>query len=348
MPGDFRSDTVTVPDPDMFAAITAAEVGDDVLGDDPSVQRLEKRIAEMAGKEAALFVCSGTMANQLAMRCQLNALESIIVDRRSHIFLHEAGGVSYHSQAMMIPIDVKDSSKCMTVEDVTPHLLDVDDHHAVTKGIAVENTLSGMPFNLTELKRLRAFTKERGLFLHMDGARLWNAMTAEGCTLADYAAECDTVQVCLSKGLGAPIGSMLIGPASPVTKARHFRKLWGGGWRQAGILAAAGDYAISHNLPRLSAVHSATAALAEQLCTLPGIRITLPVVTNMIWLDSSQAALSFGDMETPLREQYQCRIWADGNSLRVVLHHQISENDCARLVDGMRVLLSAAAENKDK
>lgn len=282
--GDFRSDTVTVPSKEMRRIIAEAEVGDDVFGTDTTVKNLECFVAELTGKEAAMFAASGTMTNQIGLRLNLNVLESVICDRRAHVFHYEAGGIAGHSQAQAIPVDGP-----LTAEKIARHVLGSDQHLAKTTVVSIENTLLGSVMDLEEIKRIRQLcrTTNGGMKLHMDGARLWNACVKTGISIADYASQVDTLSLCLSKGLGAPVGSMLVGTKTDIERARHFRKWMGGGWRQAGLLAAAGRYAIENHWKRMAEDHDLAAELGSQLERKVGLKLAMPVETNIVWIDVS-------------------------------------------------------------
>lgn len=285
-PIDLRSDTITQPTPAMREAMSGAEVGDDVFGDDPTVARLEARVAEMLGKEAALFTVSGTMANQLALRAQTEPGDEILVDANAHLYYYESGAPAALAGVMC---------RCLpgvrgifTVADVESALRPPDQHFPPTKLVCVENTHNrggGTVWPLEQIRTLAAASRRHGLRLHLDGARLWNASIATGISERDYAAHFDSVSVCFSKGLGAPIGSALCGTRELVQRARRFRKMYGGGMRQAGILAAGALYALEHHRDRLAEDHANARTLAEGLSQLPGIELDPGgVQTNLVFM----------------------------------------------------------------
>ncbi|MCX7930319.1 MAG: aminotransferase class I/II-fold pyridoxal phosphate-dependent enzyme [Chlorobi bacterium] len=254
---DLRSDTVTVPTDAMRRAIARADVGDDVFGEDPTTNCLEETVAGLLGKESALFVPSGTMGNQLALAVQAGAGDEVIVDSESHIVHYETGAPSLISRVQLRPIPLQGK-----VQDLLSVLNNAERpgqyYYPRTRGVCVENTHnrhSGAILPLEMLREVGQWCAQRGYFLHCDGARLWNASIATGITPAEYAAPCTTVMVCLSKGLGAPVGSVLVGSRELITEARRWRKMLGGGMRQTGILAAAGLYALEHHLPLLRDDH---------------------------------------------------------------------------------------------
>ncbi|KAK3818763.1 MAG: pyridoxal phosphate-dependent transferase [Benniella sp.] len=338
---DFRSDTSTAPTPEMFAAMMKASLGDDVFSEDDSVKKLEQYVATLCGHEAALFCASGTMSNQLAHRVHLcNPPQSALVDIRSHVFNYEAGGISFHSQAAVYPV-MPGNSKYLTVEDIASRLvMDVDVHYAPTRVISLENTLNGtiMPFD--EIVRIRQLTQDHDIKLHLDGARLWHASVATGISMKDYCRQFDTVSLCLSKGIGAPIGSILVGSEAIIKKARHFRLLFGGGWRQAGILAEAALWGIKTNWPIMDETHR-RAKWLERAFLMVGCQITNPVDTNMIWVDTTQAGFTVDELMAALAKE-KIKISGSGNATRVVLHYQITNEAVERFMDVLRELASTS------
>ncbi|KAG0355040.1 pyridoxal phosphate-dependent transferase [Gamsiella multidivaricata] len=328
---DFRSDTATAPTPEMFAAMMKASLGDDVYNEDDSVKNLERYVATLCGHEAALFCSSGTMTNQLAHRVHLcNPPQSAMVDIRSHVFNYEAGGISFHSQAAVYPV-MPSNGKYLTVEDIAPRLVhDIDVHYAPTRVISLENTLNGTIMPIKEIERIRALTKEHGIKLHLDGARLWHASIATGISLKEYCSHFDTVSLCLSKGIGAPIGSILIGSEIAIKKARHFRLLFGGGWRQAGILAEAALWGIKTNWPTMEDTHR-RAKWLERVFVEAGCHITNPVETNMIWVDTTDAGFTVEELMTELAKE-GIKISGSGLAARVVLHYQITDDAVQRFI----------------
>lgn len=281
---DLRSDTITKPTPAMREAMARAEVGDDVFGDDPTVAQLEAHVAELLGKEAALFTVSGTMANQLAVRSQTEAGDEILVEGNSHIYYYESGGPAALAGVMC---------RCLpgvrgvfSSADLEAALRPADQHFPPTKLVCVENTHNRGGGSLWPLERIHEVaeaSRRHGLRLHLDGARLWNASIATGIPERDYAAPFDSVSVCFSKGLGAPIGSALCGSRELIQRARRFRKMYGGGLRQAGIIAAGALHALEHHRSRLAEDHANARALAAGLSPLPGLEIDpASVQTNIV------------------------------------------------------------------
>ncbi|MCX7936472.1 MAG: aminotransferase class I/II-fold pyridoxal phosphate-dependent enzyme [Chlorobi bacterium] len=253
---DLRSDTVTKPTPGMRHAMAIAKVGDDVFGEDPTTNELEEKVAAILGKEAALFVPSGTMGNQIALAVQAGAGDEVIVDSESHILHYETGAASVISRVQLRAVELFWSGD--DVERLTQTMRPAAYYYPRTKGVCIENTHNRYSGAIMQLERICAIARwcnEHGLFLHCDGARLWNASVATGIAPSEFVSPCTTVMVCLSKGLGAPIGSVLAGPREIISAARRWRKILGGGMRQTGVIAAAGLYALEHHLQRLAEDH---------------------------------------------------------------------------------------------
>jgi len=283
-PIDLRSDTVTKPTEAMRAAMARAEVGDDVFGEDPSVNRLQAVVAELLGKEAGLFVPSGTMANQLALGTLTRPGDEVVCDSAAHCISFEGGGLAALWGVQPRPIAAPRG--LLEPADVEAALRPVADHYPRTRVIEIENTHNrggGAVYPLARVQALGALARKHGLDLYMDGARLWNASAASGVSLADYAAPATLVSVCLSKGLGAPVGSVLCGPRDHVATARRLRKRLGGGMRQAGILAAAGLHALEHHRARLTQDHENARRLGQLVAGLPGAKLLHPVDTNLVF-----------------------------------------------------------------
>jgi threonine aldolase len=291
-PIDLRSDTVTQPTPEMRKAMAEAVVGDDVLGDDPTVRALERRTAELLGKPAAVYMPSGTMTNQVAIRTHTEPGDEIIMDATSHSYIYECGAPAALSgvTCKLIP----GTRGIFTGDDVRAELRTENVHFPMTKLVCVENTHNrggGSIWPMDTLKSVEAVAREAGLRLHMDGARLWNASVASGIPLADYARCVDSVSVCFSKGLGAPVGSALAGEVDFIARARRFRKMFGGGMRQVGIIAAGALYAVENQRERLAEDHANARALAEGIAPLPGIELNLDEVeTNILYFDTADSA----------------------------------------------------------
>ncbi|KAK3811154.1 MAG: pyridoxal phosphate-dependent transferase [Benniella sp.] len=332
---DFRSDTLTQPTDEMFAIMRDASRGDDVYEEDDAVKTLEAHVATLTSHEAGLFCASGTMTNQLAFRASLlTPPASILCDRRSHVYQYEAGGLASHSNLTVYPVQATtNQGHHLTVQDLEREFIvdDGDVHMAPTRLISLENTLDGTVMPLQEVQAIRQFAKERNVSLHLDGARIWNATVAQGCDLRDYTSQFDTVSLCVSKGIGAPIGSVLVGDKTLIKKARHFRKMFGGGWRQAGGLAAAAHWCIDHIWPTMKDTHALAKYLAEGLeREAQGVKVYIPVETNMVFLDLAGSGIRLSELSKRLETEKSIKI---GNSnapetqtqVRLVLHWQISK-----------------------
>jgi len=261
---DLRSDTVTRPSRAMLEAMMAAPVGDDVYGDDPTVNELQRYAAELSGKEAALFLPTGTQANLVALLSHCERGEEYIVGQGAHNYLYEAGGAAVLGSIQPQPIDASPDGS-LPLDKVAGKIKPDDIHFARTRLLSLENTHNGKVLPREYLKEAWHFTREKGLALHVDGARIFNAVVEYGCPLKEITQYCDTFTICLSKGLGTPVGSLLVGSHEYIRRANRWRKMTGGGMRQAGILAAAGLYALKNNVERLKEDHSNAAWLAAQL-----------------------------------------------------------------------------------
>ncbi|MEM6159843.1 low-specificity L-threonine aldolase [Erwinia sp. P6884] len=261
---DLRSDTVTRPGAAMLTAMMSADTGDDVYGDDPTVNALEAEAARLSGKEAALFLPTGTQANLVALLCHCQRGEEYIVGQQAHNYKYEAGGAAVLGSIQPQPIPAA-ADGTLPLDLVAQFIKPDDFHFAITRLLSLENTHNGKVLPLSYLAEAWDFTRERGLALHIDGARIFNAAVALNVELEAIARYCDTLTICLSKGLGAPVGSLLCGSAEYIQRARRWRKMTGGAMRQAGILAAAGQYALQHNVARLQDDHDNAAWLADQL-----------------------------------------------------------------------------------
>ncbi len=317
---DLRSDTVTRPTPAMLEALVAAEVGDDVLGDDPTVNRLQDRCAALAGKEAALFVPSGTMGNQIAIRCWTEPGDEVLMEASAHPFHYETAGAAAISGVQVHTVPGERGQ--LEVADVAAAIRPDAPWYARTSLLTLENTSNrggGSVYPQERLDALTALAHERGLRVHLDGARVFNAVVASGTSLGRMARGMDSVTFCLSKGLGAPVGSVLCGPAGMIHKATRVRKLLGGAMRQAGYLAACGLYALDHNVDRLADDHVRARALYEGLSEL-GYTCREPE-TNMLYVDHPDAA---GAMASLAERGVAC-IAVSPTSLRLVVHLDIDD-----------------------
>lgn len=281
---DLRSDTVTKPSKEMREAMATAEVGDDVYGEDPTVNKLQEKIAELLGKEAALFVPSGTMGNQLCIKSHTQPWDEVICDKDAHIYNYESGSIAGLSHVQVMPVNGKNG--IFTADQVEEVIRPEAYYLPKTKLVCVENTHNrggGSIFPIDEIKKIKNVVDKYGLKFHLDGARLWNASIATGISMKEYASYFDSVSVCLSKGLGAPVGSVIAGSKEFIKIAHRYRKAWGGGMRQAGILAAAGLFAIEHNFKRLAEDHRRAKYFAEEISKISRIKIDLDSVqTNIV------------------------------------------------------------------
>ncbi len=286
---DLRSDTVTQPTVEMRQAIAQAPVGDDVLGDDPTVNELEATVAEVLGKEAAVYMPSGTMTNQVALRIHTEPGDEIILESQAHIYFYEAGAPAALSGLMCKLIEGQQG--IFTATDLQAALRPWNVHYPRTKLVCLENTHNrggGSIFPLAEIQRIEQVCRDHNLRLHLDGARFWNACVATGLSAADYAAPFDTVSVCFSKGLGAPVGSALVGSHELMQRARRFRKMFGGGMRQAGMVAAGALYAMRHHRDRLADDHANAQRLAQGLQSIDGLAVVETVPTNLVYFHTPE------------------------------------------------------------
>jgi threonine aldolase len=324
---DLRSDTVTRPDGPMLEAMVAARVGDDVLGDDPTVKELERRYAELVEKEAALFTASGTMANQVAVAAWTSGGDEVILGRDAHILEYEYGAPGFLARVLTREVAVLEGAP--DPDEVRKRYKSGDFHSSRTSLLCLENThnrLGGIVPDQGIFRELRAFADEHGVKIHLDGARLWNASVATGKPMAELASVGDSVMSCLSKGLGCPVGSVLAGPRDFIKRAHRLRKMCGGGMRQVGILAAAGLYAIEHNWECMAEDHSKARRIAETLAAAAWARIspsdvhTNIVIPLLVGVDSErvvEAAAEGGVRFFPF----------GGDKVRLVTHRDVSFDD---------------------
>ncbi|KAH9891498.1 threonine aldolase [Xylariomycetidae sp. FL2044] len=344
---DLRSDTMTTPTAAMLSAITTTTLLDDVFQEDPTTTALEAHVAALTGKEAALFVLSGTMGNQVALRALLTQPPySVLCDHHSHIIKYEAGGVASLCGAMITAVAPR-NGRYLTLADIQDHVVLGDDVHACpTKVISLENSLHGLVMPLDEVKRISDFAREHGIMMHCDGARLWEVAASGAGSLTDFAAHFDTLSLCFSKGLGAPIGSVVVGDKKSIKHARWIRKSIGGGLRQSGVVTAAARVAVDTTFgtgPRgegglLKNTH-ATAKEVEKRWTELGGRMALPVETNMCWLDLESMNCTASRFEE-LGQAAGLKLM--GN--RLITHYQIGEEAIRRLTD---VFTQVAREKGD-
>jgi threonine aldolase len=339
---DLRSDTVTKPGQGMRAAMAAAEVGDDVYGEDPTIRRLEEAVAGLFGREAAIFVPTGTMGNQIALRLVCPPASEVLCDADAHVVTYEGGGAAQHgglqTRTLVSPRGLLDP------DAVVAQIRPVTWHVVATRAVSVENTHNrggGAVYPLSTLERLRALTAERSVSIHCDGARIWNAHVATGVPLDRFGELADTLSVCLSKGLGAPVGSVVICDADRAVEARELRHRLGGAWRQAGVLAAAGLYALENHLTRLADDHANARGLAERLAdSAPGVVDPAAVETNIVLLDLIKSGVSGPELHD-LAEAEGVLVSVMGDSaVRLVTHLDVDAAACARAADVLARLLA--------
>jgi threonine aldolase len=281
---DLRSDTVTKPTAGMLDAMMSAEVGDDVFSDDPTVSKLEAMASELFGMEAALFCASGTMTNQLSIKTLCPPGSEIICDQLSHIYLYEGGGVAVNAQSSLKLLEGDYGRiNANQIEDVINNPADI--HLPISRMVSLENTMNkggGAYYDFSEIYKIKDVCQKNNLYLHLDGARLFNAIVETDDILTEYGNTFDSISICLSKGLGCPVGSLLLGKKDFITKARRNRKVFGGGWRQAGLLAAAGIYALENNIDRLTEDHQRAKLIGHILSNLPYVKNIYPISTNIV------------------------------------------------------------------
>ena len=333
---DLRSDTVTKPTTEMKSFMMDAKLGDDVFEDDPSVRHLEDMAASMFGKEAGLFCPSGTMTNQIALMTHLKPGDEVICSRESHIYNYEGGGIARNAGASVRLIERK--TGLLTASDIADNINPDDVHQPVTKLVALENTCNrggGNCYDINEIKAIKEFCDKIGLPVHLDGARLFNAIVKKGHSAEDYGACFDSISICLSKGLGAPLGSLLLGDAHFIKTARRNRKVLGGGMRQVGIVASAGTYALNHHVDRLKDDHEHAQIIANALANCSWIDQVLDVETNII-------VASLKDDFEPLK--FLHKLEDDGvlaipfgkGKIRMVTHLDVSSENVEKVVESLK------------
>ena len=335
---DLRSDTFTKPSPGMREAIARAEVGDDVFGEDPTVNLLQDKVAAMLGKEAGLFVASGTMGNQVAVNAHTHPGDEAILESDAHIFIYEAGGPARLSGVQLWPIS--GSGGVITAEQVEAAIRPDNVHHPSTRLICLENTHNrggGTIFPIEEIRRIRKVAEQHGLRMHLDGARLWNAAVATGISLDEWAKYFDSVSVCFSKGMGAPVGSMLVGDGHFIEEAHRVRKVIGGAMRQAGIIAAGALYAVEHHFDRLADDHRNARQLAEALAELPGLSIDLnSVQTNILFMEVEASVCPAQEAEEKLRQKDVLVLALGPSRIRAVTHLDIPDGGIEKAISGFK------------
>jgi len=332
---DFRSDTVTRPVPGMLQAMMSAQVGDDVFGEDPSVNELEEMSAKLFGMEAALFCPSGTMSNQVAIRCHAQPGDEVICEKQAHVYIYEGGGIASNAGAQVRPIEGERGR--ITATQVAAAINPDDVHKARTSLVCLENTSNrggGSCYDFEEMQKIKKVCVENHLPLHLDGARVFNAMVAKGETPMQYGALFDSISICLNKGLGCPIGSILLGRKDFIRKARRVRKVFGGGMRQAGFMAAAGIYALQHHTAILEQDHLHAKKLSDALQKKSFVQSIMPVETNIVIfnVDPSYHAQALTEA---FKKKNILVIAISPTQLRLVTHLNISDN---MIQDAIRVI----------
>ena len=326
---DLRSDTVTQPCNGMRQAIAEAKVGDDVFGEDPTVLQLQERVASLFGKEAALFVPSGTMGNEICIKCHTAPGDEVICEANSHFLNYESGAAPLLAGVQMRP--VSGERGVLTSDQIAASIRPSQYYFPRTSLISLENThnhAGGTLLPITNLKAIYQLGQDSGLPIHLDGARIWNAAIASGIQVAEYAKYCDSISVCFSKGLGAPIGSAIIASTAFITKAHRMRKVFGGGMRQAGILAAGALYGLEHNFKRMKFDHKNARALANGLATIGGVSIDLDSVqTNIVMFDITDCRVDLPAALEQLQSKGVKVVPFGPTVLRAVTHLDISEKD---------------------
>ncbi len=330
---DFRSDTVTRPTPAMLDAMFKAPVGDDVFGEDPSINQLEAMSATLFGMEAAIFCPSGTMTNQIAIKCHTQPGDEVICEKLSHIYQYEGGGIAFNSGASVRLLDGNRGR--ITADQVKENINPDDVHKPVTTLVSLENTANrggGSCYHFADIQAIKEVCLQNKLKLHLDGARLFNALVAKNETCKQYGEAFDSISICLSKGLGTPVGSVLIGTKELVKKARRIRKLFGGGMRQAGFMAAAGIYALENHVARLAEDHAHAQQITAALVGKDFVGEILPVETNIIIFEVT-GRYSAPALAAKLKEQDIIVMAISPKQIRIVLHLDIHPADVARTID---------------
>lgn len=345
---DLRSDTVTRPTQAMRQAMFQADVGDDVFGEDPTVNLLEQRAAELVGKEAALFVPSGTMGNQVAVAVHTSPGHEVICEEHSHVVLYEMGTLARFSGCLARAVPTSDG--ILDWPAISSRLRAASDHYRGTGLVSLENThnyAGGRVYPMETLRSIRAEALAAGVPVHMDGARVFHAAAALGVSLSEIAARVDSLTFCLSKGLGAPVGSLLTGSRSFIEQARLMRKALGGGMRQAGVLAAAGLVALEQSPANIPAAHANAKFLAESLAKVPGISVNpAEVETNIVFFDISRTGLTNGEFTASLREDGVLALGLAPGRIRIVTHQDVDRDDCERAVEVIDATCAAPAAHR--
>ena len=340
---DLRSDTVTKPTPEMREAMAEAEVGDDVYMDDPTVNQLQKKAAEMLGKEDSLFVPSGTMGNLLALLVHCQRGDEVIVGDKSHIYMNEAGGMSALGGIQPHPVkNQRDGT--LALDDILASIQTEDVHHTMTRLVCLENTQNvcgGIPLSMEYTRAVGKIARENKLLLHIDGARIFNAAAALNVSVRELVEPADSAMFCLSKGLAAPVGSMLVGSKKFIARARHLRKMVGGGMRQVGVLAAAGLISLEKMTTRLGQDHARAKKLAKGLKQFQGLRLDMAdLATNMVYFDlADEVKLSVDEIIKEMKKRGVLVDWAAPRRFRLVTHYWVDDAAVEKTIKAFDELL---------
>ena len=335
---DLRSDTATKPTPAMRAAMAEAVVGDDVLNEDPTINLLQEKVADFLGLEAALFVPSGTMSNQIGIKAHTNPGDELLCDSTNHIYVWEAGGPAVLSGVTCRTIDGDNGvlDLCQLQDKIRP----ANDHYVRTRLVCLENTHNrggGRIYPIEKIQAISAWAREHNLIMHLDGARLWNAVVASGISARQWASHFDSVSVCFSKGLGAPVGSALAGKRDFIAKAKRLRKLLGGGMRQGGIIAAGALFALENNIERLADDHRNAQILAEAIQDTPGLQLKpAQVETNLVWFEIDPGLGSEREIQRRLREHGILISSTAPQLMRACTHLDVSTSQCLQAAESIR------------
>jgi threonine aldolase len=335
---DFRSDTVTKPTEGMRQAMMTAKVGDDVFGEDPSINELEQMAADMFEMESGLFCPSGTMTNQIAIKCHTQPGDEVICDESAHVYQYEGGGIAFNSGAS-VKLLYGDRGR-MNADQVKAAINEDDNHKAHTSLVCIENTNNrggGSCYDFNEIKKIKQVCRENELAFHLDGARLWNAMVAKNETPKQYGETFDSISICLSKGLGCPIGSVLLGKKDLIRKARRIRKVFGGGMRQAGFLGAAGIYALKNNIERLKQDHDYAKRIGNAITKASITKSVLPIETNIIIFETIDSTTAAAIVEKLKQKGVLCSMTAS-DRVRLVVHLDITEEMVNKTIEIIKAI----------
>ncbi len=339
---DLRSDTVTKPTPEMREAMAEAEVGDDVYMDDPTVNKLQKKAAEMLGKEDSLFVPSGTMGNLLALLVHCQRGDEVIVGDKSHIYINEAGGMSALGGIHPHPV-MNQADGTLLLDDILASIQTEDVHHTITRLICLENTQNvcgGVVLSAEYTRAVGKIARENNLSLHIDGARIFNAAAALNVSVKELVEPADSVMFCLSKGLAAPVGSMLVGTKKFIKRARHLRKMLGGGMRQVGVLAAAGLISLEKMTGRLGQDHARARSLFEGLKQVQGLKLDASPSSNMVYFDlRDEVKLSVDQIIEEMKKRGVLVDWAGPRRFRLVTHYWVDDEGVVKTLKAFGELL---------